>query len=93
LYVLIAVVVVLLSVGVWLLANAGSTPGGTAAGAGEEPTPAFTGGPRLVFDETSVDFGTVPLNMAVEHTFVYRNVGDAPLVLQGEPQIETVEGC
>jgi hypothetical protein len=59
----------------------------------EEPAPASSEGPRLVFDETSFDFGTVPLDTLVEHDFVYRNVGNAPLVLQDKPEIETVEGC
>ncbi len=59
----------------------------------EEPAPASSEGPRLVFDETSFDFGAVPLDTLVEHDFVYRNVGNAPLVLQDKPEIETVEGC
>lgn len=62
------------------------------------PSPAATEvfkakGPRLVFDETSFDFGPVPLDKLVEHDFVYRNVGDAPVVLQGKPKVELVEGC
>ncbi|MFQ5813668.1 MAG: hypothetical protein ACE5I2_10855 [Anaerolineae bacterium] len=59
----------------------------------EEPAPASSEGPRLVFDETGFDFGAVPLDAVVEHSFVYRNVGNAPLVLQDEPAIEAVEGC
>ena len=84
-YMLIPVTLVLLVGGVWLLATLASSPG--------EPRLVFYEGPRLVFGETSFDFGTVPLNTVVEHDFVYRNLGDAPLVLQAEPEIEAIEGC
>jgi hypothetical protein len=50
-------------------------------------------GPRLVFDQTEVDFGKVPFNKTVEHAFVYRNVGTAPVSIIEKPSIETVEGC
>ena len=100
-YVLIPIVLVSLVGGVWLLATPASSPGGPPPVVDEEPppvvdeepAPASTEGPRLVFDETSFNFGTVPLDTVVEHDFVYRNAGDAPLVLQDEPGIEAVEGC
>jgi hypothetical protein len=58
------------------------------------PTPAAgTVGPRLALDETSWDFGVVPLGTPVAHTFVYRNVGDAPLVCASQPSVQVVEGC
>ena len=40
-----------------------------------------TGGPRIVFPETSYDFGTITQGANVSHTFVVRNAGDAPLRL------------
>jgi len=83
--VLIPVALVLLVGGVWLLATPASSP--------EGPPPLFNEGPRLVFDETSISFGTVPLGMVAKHDFVYRNVGNAPLVLLDKPEIEAVEGC
>ncbi len=100
-YVLIPIVLVSLVGGALLLATPASSPGEPPPVVGEEPAPvadeelapASSEGPRLVFDETSFDFGTVPLDTVVEHSFVYRNAGDAPLVLQDEPGIETVEGC
>ena len=92
-YVLIPIVLVSLVGGVWLLATPASSPGEPPPVLGEEPAPASSEGPRLVFDETSFDFGTVPLDTVVEHSFVYRNAGDAPLVLQDVPGIEAVEGC
>ena len=50
-------------------------------------------GPHLQFEETSYDFGQVPLNQYVEHDFVYRNVGDQPLVLQKTPKVDLIQGC
>ena len=40
-----------------------------------------TGRPRIVFPETSYDFGTITQGSNVSHTFVVRNAGDAPLKL------------
>ena len=42
-------------------------------------TAAFTGGPRISFDEDSVDIGEVPLDVPINYTFNFRNVGSAPL--------------
>ena len=108
-YVLIPIVLVSLVGGALLMANPPSSPGvpppvvdeepppvvdeGPPPVVDEEPAPVVDEGPRLMFDETSFDFGTVPLDTLVEHDFVYRNVGNAPLVLQDKPEIETVEGC
>lgn len=93
LYALIPIALVLLSGGAWLLATPASSPGGPPPVLDEEPPLVLGEGPRLVFDETSFDFGTVPLDTVVEHDFVYRNAGDVPLVLQDEPEIEAIEGC
>lgn len=40
-----------------------------------------TGTPKIVFPETSYDFGAVTQGADVSHTFVVRNAGDAPLKL------------
>lgn len=79
--------------GIWLLTIPASSPGEPPSVVDEEPAAASSEGPRRVFDETSFDFGTVPLDTVVEHDFVYRNAGDAPLVLQDERQIEAIEVC
>lgn len=100
-YVLIPIVLVSLVGGALLMANPPSSPGvpppvvdeEPPPVVDEEPAPVVDEGPRLVFDETSFDFGAVPLDTLVEHDFVYRNVGNAPLVLQDKPEIETIEGC
>lgn len=38
-----------------------------------------TGVPKILFPETSYNFGTIPQGSNVSHTFVFRNVGSAPL--------------
>jgi hypothetical protein len=40
-----------------------------------------TGAPKIVFPETSYDFGAITQGVNVSHTFVVRNAGDAPLKL------------
>lgn len=44
-------------------------------------TTATTGGPRISFPETEFNFGTIAQGTKVSHTFVVRNIGDAPLRL------------
>jgi hypothetical protein len=56
---------------------ASSAPASNYINAGNPPT----GGPRIVFPETSYDFGTITQGSNVSHTFVVRNAGDAPLTL------------
>lgn len=55
--------------------------------------PAAGNGPRIAWDETVYDFGPVPFNKQVEHSFVYRNTGDAPLTILERPTVETIVGC
>ena len=40
-----------------------------------------TGTPKIVFPETSYDFGAITQGSSVSHVFVVRNAGDAPLTL------------
>jgi hypothetical protein len=56
-------------------------------------TPEVTGAPRLAVDQTVIDEGYVRLNSTVRTAFRLRNVGDQPLRILGEPQVELVEGC
>lgn len=53
---------------------------------------AFTGGPRLAVDKTSVDEGSVAYGHEVQASFRLRNVGDAPVTL-GAAEVKTLEGC
>lgn len=39
--------------------------------------------PEITFEETEFDFGQIEQGTNVEHTFVFTNTGDAPLVLTG----------
>lgn len=61
------------------------------------PAPGFvpqvTGAPRVAVSEEVVDYGDVPLNTTIETVFRVRNVGDRPLQILGEPQVELVQGC
>jgi hypothetical protein len=71
-------------------------PGKSSDLAAAPTTPTTTGrieGPRIQFDETYFDFGQVPADEYVEHTFTYRNVGTQPLILQKEVLATAEEGC
>jgi len=52
-----------------------------------------TGGPRLAVDKELIDFGPVRFERMVEARFRLRNVGDQPLRLVVNPQVEAIEGC
>jgi hypothetical protein len=54
---------------------------------------ATTGSPRLTVDKTEVDEGYVKLETPVRSEFTLTNVGDGPLQIVGEPQVQLVEGC
>ncbi|RME41935.1 MAG: hypothetical protein D6796_15125 [Caldilineae bacterium] len=68
----------------WPSADAGSAPAGAIK---------VTGAPALEVDRTEVDEGDIPLGRTIKTTFRLRNVGDQPLHIMGEPQVELVEGC
>jgi hypothetical protein len=46
--------------------------------------------PRAVFKETSHDFGKVKQGDVLDHEFVFRNAGGAPLIVE---KVETTCGC
>lgn len=56
-------------------------------------TPLVTGKPSLAVDRDRIDFGTVPMDKPVKAVFKLTNVGDKPLTINGQPQVEVVEGC
>ncbi len=43
---------------------------------------AVSGMPKFQFAEETHDFGTIKEGEVVEHTFKFKNVGDAPLIIQ-----------
>lgn len=77
-----ALLLVVGGLAVWALPRPDSTVAPEAGGA-----------PRLAVDQTTVDEGYVQFNQTVRTTFRLSNVGDEPLEILGEPQVELVEGC
>jgi hypothetical protein len=76
-------------VGVVLIIGGGLmiwSPSGTAP-------PEVTGAPRLAVDQLVIDEGYIKLDRTIHTTFHLKNVGDRPLEILGEPQVELVEGC
>jgi len=61
--------------------------------ASSEVTPVVTGAPRVFVSQEVVDYGDVKLNTPIETVFRVRNLGDRPLQILGEPQVELVQGC
>ena len=55
--------------------------------------PQAAGSPKLTVDQAVVDEGYVRFNVPVRTTFRLSNVGDQPLQILGQPQVELVEGC
>ncbi len=55
--------------------------------------PLVAGKPSLTVDRDRIDFGTVPMDKPVKAVFKLTNVGDRPLTINGQPQVEVVEGC
>lgn len=53
----------------------------------------YTGGPRLAVDKDLIDFGNVRFEKFVTASFRLRNVGDQPLRLTVDRQVEAIEGC
>ncbi len=56
-------------------------------------TAQVTGRPEQAVDPTWIDFGKVPLEVPVRATFRLTNVGDRPLQLLNQPDIEVKAGC
>ncbi|MCS7222539.1 MAG: hypothetical protein RML36_14835 [Anaerolineae bacterium] len=57
------------------------------------PVPKVRGAPRVEVSQETIDYGDVKVNTPIETIFRVRNVGDQPLQILGEPQVEVVEGC
>ncbi|MBI2165661.1 MAG: hypothetical protein HYU29_04590 [Chloroflexi bacterium] len=50
-------------------------------------------GPRLRVDKEVIDIGIVPFDWPLYEQFTLRNEGDAPLVIQGTPELRVEGGC
>jgi hypothetical protein len=56
-------------------------------------SPQVTGKPSAEIDRTMFDYGDVRVDTPVETMFRVKNVGDQPLTILQEPQVELVQGC
>ncbi len=54
---------------------------------------ATAGQPAINFDQETVDAGTVPPGVALVYSFNFTNGGDAPLIVDDDVAIKTLEGC
>ena len=54
---------------------------------------ASAGQPVINFDQENVDAGTVPPGVALVYSFNFTNGGDAPLIVDDDVAIKTLEGC
>lgn len=50
-------------------------------------------GSKIVFEEDEFDFGQIPYNRKVTHTFRFRNPGTSPLMLARNAMSIPVVGC
>lgn len=75
--------------GLWYLTR--SSEPATASNPGSNGPTAE--GPRLALNEDYFDFGNMKLEQWARREFRLRNVGNQPLMLQGIPTVEVVEGC
>jgi len=97
---------VVAAVGVVILAVFGMTRGGGSSADSAHQHPEVTpvaeekstetaprqGGPAMVFDVSSVDFGDVALDTPVNYAFEFSNKGDATLQIE-DVNVKTLEGC
>ncbi len=97
---LIAAGALILTVAAYVLlrGDGGSTQSASPAQPASQPatagqTPQTVSGPRLSVAQESFDYGDVKVNQPIETVFRVKNIGDAPLAFQSQPQVEVVEGC
>jgi hypothetical protein len=50
-------------------------------------------GSKIAFMEDSVDFGQIPYDRKVTHTFHFKNEGTSPLLLSRHASSKVIEGC
>jgi hypothetical protein len=82
----IAIISVLLLLGVLLVASCSPKESSSTAmptPISPPPSTESSTGPRISFDQDSVDLGGVPLDIPINYTFRFKNVGNAPLNVIG----------
>ncbi len=67
-----------------ILAVGLAVSGGNGASAGQSV---------INFDQENVDAGTVPPGIALVYSFNFTNGGDAPLIVDNDIAVKTLEGC
>jgi hypothetical protein len=88
----IAAGVVLVVAAIALFARGNNSGGATTFDPNFQP--AVTGAPAVaVLPNDVIDYGDVKLGSTINTVFEVRNVGDQPLVVLGDPQVELVQGC
>lgn len=81
--------------GILFLSPACSSAGGEEVRSETSPTstvPAFSGGPRIFFEEDFIDLGEATPEQKLHAEFRFQNIGDAPLAVY-ETTKEVLEGC
>ena len=63
------------------------------ASAASDFTPEVKGSPHVAVNQDKIDYGDVKLGNTINTVIDVRNTGDQPLSIQGNPQVEVVEGC
>jgi hypothetical protein len=54
---------------------------------------ATAGQPVINFDQENVNAGTVPSGVPLVYSFNFTNGGDAPLIVDDDVAVKTLEGC
>jgi hypothetical protein len=65
----------------------------TSSSSGPAAPVEVTGAPKLAVDQAVIDEGYQKFDTPVRTAFRLRNIGDQPLQILSEPQVQLVEGC
>lgn len=60
---------------------------------GSVRSPEVRGMPRVAVTPEIVDYGDVKLDTSIRTVFHVSNIGDEPLQILGEPEVELIRGC
>jgi len=85
--------VLLIAMALFLISRRDNEASGSTREFDPDFTPEVTDAPRVEVLQDTIDHGNVKLGSTVQSVFRVRNVGDQPLQILGEPQVEVLEGC
>ena len=60
---------------------------------GSVSPPEVRGMPRVAVTPETIDYGDVKLDTSIRSVFHVSNIGDEPLQILGEPEVELIRGC